>query len=107
MLSQVPKFIFPAFGLAGFLPKFIRSRFNFFFGRFGHCSSPIGVSGAAEGGGLTTQRRPPAGRCVRADQAKMIEAEVGPSTGVVGVGSRRPQPTAMDHLLSRPTQFNG
>jgi hypothetical protein len=56
LLSQVPKFIFLAFGLAGFLPKLIRSRFNFFFGRFGHCISPIGarpyvqVSGAAEGG---------------------------------------------------------
>jgi hypothetical protein len=34
LLSQVPKFIFPAFGLAGFLPKLIRSRFNFFFGGF-------------------------------------------------------------------------
>jgi hypothetical protein len=43
--------------LAGFLPKLIRSRFNFLFNRFGHCISPIGarpyvqVSGAAEGGG--------------------------------------------------------
>ena len=41
LLSQVPKFIFPASGLAGFLPKLIRSRFNFFFVRFGHCISPI------------------------------------------------------------------
>jgi hypothetical protein len=75
----VPKFIFPAFGLAGFLPKLIRSRFNFFFGRFVHCISPIGarpyvqVSGAAEGGGLTNATATPAGRCVPAISTDMLQ----------------------------------
>ena len=49
LLCQAPKFIFPPFGLSGFLPKLIRWSLNFFFGRFGHCISPIGAQSHVQG----------------------------------------------------------
>ena len=54
LLSQMPEFIFPTFGSAGFLPKLIRSCLDFFFARFGHYVSPIGAQPHPQGWGLSS-----------------------------------------------------
>lgn len=54
LLSQMPEFIFPTFGSAGFLPKLIRSCLDFFFARFGHYVSPIGAQPHPPGWGLSS-----------------------------------------------------
>jgi hypothetical protein len=50
LLSQVPKFIFPTFGPAGFFPKLVRSRVDLLFARFWHYISPSWSTAPPSGG---------------------------------------------------------
>ena len=50
LLSQVPKFIFPTFGPAGFFPKLVRSRVDLLFARFWHYISASWSTAPPSGG---------------------------------------------------------
>jgi hypothetical protein len=50
LLSQMPKFIFPTCGPAGFFPKLVRSRIDLLFARFWHYISPSWSTAPPSGG---------------------------------------------------------
>src|SRR5215207_6035053 len=95
LLSQVPKFIFPTFGPAGFFPKLVRSRVDLLFARFWHYISPS-WSTAPPSGGLGHIGARPAWRDWPPDSSPHEAARSSPR-----LPTRRGQAGITTHGLSR------